>query len=173
MKKSLNQFCILFILLISSFLAEAQKIAQKPKQLWTIEQVKEMAKKYNLQDSITSTKRFFLIYVNKDDIEKYLREESKAIRAKAELYTYLEKTKYVRTFDDDVNLINSLPTVRETIVASRGGEFKHQLYIRDARKFKWRIYRSEKGALSFERADEPISEDELKWGKRLDTLPKK
>jgi hypothetical protein len=172
MKKVFNVLCTCFFLFIFLSLAEAQKVAGKPKQMYTLVEVKEMAKKYNLQDSITSTKRFFLLYFDKNGIEKYLQEESKAIRAKVELLTYLEKTKYVRTFDDDVNLINSLPIIREGIVKSRGGEFQHQLYIRDARKFKWRIYRNEKGALSFERADEPILEHELKWGKRIDNLAK-
>ena len=162
--------CLLSLLSLS--VVQAQKVVEKPKQLWTLSQVKQMAIKYNLQDSITASKRFFLLYFDKNGIEKYLQEESKAIRAKAELLMYLDKTKYVKTFDDDVNLINSLPTIREGIVKSRGGEFQHQLYIRDARKFKWRIYRNEKGALSFERADEPISEYESKWGKRIDTLAK-
>jgi hypothetical protein len=172
MKKTFNILCAFFIALTFPFVSTAQKISEKPKQLWTLEQVKEMAKKYNLQDSITTTKRFFLVYVNKQFIDKYLQDEAKAIRAKAELRIYLEKTKSVRTYEDYTNLVNSLPTIREGIVSMHGGEFKHQIYVRDALKFKWRIYRKDQGALSFERADLPFSEDELSWGVRLDTLAK-
>ena len=172
MKKVLNNFCSCLIFIVVPFFAEAQKISEKPKQLWTLQQVKEMAKKYNLQDSITPSNRFFLIYVDKKSIDTYLKEESEAVKAKVELMTYLDKTKYVRTYEDYVNLVNALPTIREGIVAMHGGEFKHQIYIRDARKYKWRIYRKAQGALSFERADLPVSENELKWGKRIDNLPK-
>jgi hypothetical protein len=172
MKKSFNGFFFCIILTVVPFLTNAQKLPVQRVQLWTVDQVKEMAKKYKLQDSVTASNRFFLVYENKQTIDNYLKEESEAIKAIIDLHKYLSKTKYVKTYEDYVKLVNSFPTIRASVVKAHGGEVKHQKYIAAALKFKWRIYRKEQGALSFERADLPVSEAELTWGKRIDTLVK-
>ena len=169
MGNSIKKHIILLLLAVFPFVGYAQSSA-RPAPKWTIEQVREMAKKYNLQDSISSTNRYFLIYTDKKNIEKYLQEESTAIRETREMKTYLEKTKFVRTFDDDIRLLDAYPSVRAIIVKMRGGEFAHKKYIASAQKYKWRIYRNNQGGLAFERADLPVTESETKFGQRIDNL---
>lgn len=170
MNKSIDSIAILFVFSLLPLSVNSQN-PTRPEPKWTIEQVREMAKKYNLQDSISYTNRYFLIYVDKIKVEKYLQEESTAIRETKEMKEYLEKTKFVRTLDDDIRLLNSYPSVKAAIVKMRGGEAGHRRYVQQARKYQWRIYRNNQGGLAFERADLPITESEKKFGQRIDNLP--
>ena len=173
MKKNIKFYAIfIFLFAFSLVLVSQNTPIKEPKQLWTIEEVKDMAKKYNFQDSISSTKRNFLVYLDKKGIEKHFMDEVKVRQHRNEMKTYLEKTKYVRTFDDDNNLLNSYPTVRAQTVKGRGGEIKHLEYIKAARKYQWRIYRNSIGGLAFYRADQPVMKSESDWGQRIDNLPK-
>lgn len=57
-------FILGFLTLTSK--VQSQNPNEKPLvNLWTIEQVKEMAKKYNLQDSISMTRNNFLLFISK------------------------------------------------------------------------------------------------------------
>ncbi len=164
MKKITNIIIALFLLQLNLLGQNISKAEQK----LTLPMVKKIAQKYGLQDSITRTKRYFLVYLDEKAVEAYLKKENDIIYRRKELLRYLELTKNVRTYEDDINLINAFPTVREKIVKFRGGEENHKKYIEEARKYKWRIYRDEKGVLSFVKADSPISTKELRYGQRQD-----
>ena len=176
MKKANKYFCIIIITLLPIFSysqnSPNQQLPSKLEQLWTINQVKDMSKKYNLQDSVVLKRYSFLLYTSKENMEKYFHREAKAIQLNAEFSAYLSKTKYVRNHDDYEKLLNFFPNVKTDIVKSYGGEQGFNEYVKEARKYKWRIYRNPKGGLGFWRSDTNITQEELKFGKRVDNLPK-
>jgi hypothetical protein len=155
-----------------SVIAKAQNTAVTPKKMWTISEIKEMAKKYNLQDSVVLPRNAFLVYLNRKTLDFYLKRQSAQARENQEWFEYSAKNQYVRTFDEDAKLVELYPTIRASIVKSRGGEKAHQEYIAAARQYQWRIYRNSDGGLAFFRADQPIEEREFQYGKRIDNLQK-
>jgi hypothetical protein len=173
---------IFFILtLIGLFCAPSIGFAQKQnpntssksyKPQWTIEQVKEMARKYGIEDSISPTKRHFLVYFDKSSIEKYLQKESKAVQAKKEYKAYLSATSKVRTFEDDIKLLEQYPSVKADVVKMHGGDIGYKQYVTKSSKYKWRIHRNSQGGLYFERADLPTTNEEKQFGQRIDNLPR-
>lgn len=146
--------------------------SQIPKKLWTLEQIKEIAKKYGMEDYVSSTKNTALFYDNKEDIEKYFQEESITLRANKEFEECAEKTKYVRTYDDYLKLIEKYPTIKAQVEKVHGGKEAFAQYSALAKKEKWRIYRNKIGGLSFQNAALPIEKNELSWGVRVDNLTK-
>jgi uncharacterized membrane protein len=176
--KIMKKLIIYSVVAISIFLntdLNAQNANTKPipsmKQLWTLEQVKAMAKKYNYQDSISEKKNNLLLYMTKEQIEEHLSSEFNIKEYRKEMNTYLANTKNVKNYDDFLKLINSLPRVKKQLVKLEGGEASFEKKINDAKQYKWRIYRNPEGALSFFRADTKIITSELKNGKRIDNLP--
>ena len=146
--------------------------SQVMKKLWTVEQVKSIAKKYGMEDYVSDTKNTALLYDKKEDIEKYFQEESKVKQRIKEFKEYSEKTKYVRTYDDYLKLLEQYPTLKAQLEKSQGGSEEYAKYNAEAKKEKWRIYRNASGGLSFQNAALPIEPQELQWGKRVDNLPK-
>lgn len=170
---SLINLPILFsIVLLFPLSANAQDTLPKLKQLWTLEEVKEMAKKYNLQDSVGPKKNNFLLYTKRRSIEKYFQQVTKDIQMREEFKAYLAKTKNVRTYEEFENLLNSFPNVKAVLVESQGGEDNYKKYMKESRNYTWRIYRNKDGGLAFFRADEAITEGEFQCGQRIDNLPK-
>ncbi|MDZ7876047.1 MAG: hypothetical protein U5L45_00170 [Saprospiraceae bacterium] len=172
MKNSIR-FLTTVLLLVCCFVTNAQnKTAPTAKKLWTIEQVQEMAKKYNLQDSVLLPRKAFLVYLSKKNIDAHLQRMSASVKADKDWSEYFAKTKDVRTFDEDAKLVEVYPAVRAAIVKMRGGEQAHQKYKMSASKYKWRIYRDNNGALAMFRADQPVEAREFQYGVRVDNLQK-
>jgi hypothetical protein len=146
--------------------------SQTPKKLWTLKEVKEIAKKYGMEDYVSETKNTALLYDKKEDIERYFQLESQTLKATKEFKECSEKTMYVRTYDDYLKLIEQYPTVKAQVEKTHGGKESFVKYNELAKKEKWRIYRNASGGLSFQNAALPIEPQELQWGKRVDNLPK-
>jgi hypothetical protein len=138
----------------------------------TVEEAKQMAKKFNLEDSVSFKKNNILLFLPKEKAEKYLLSMSEGIKRNNEFNIFLNKTQYVKSYSDYFKLINSMPNVRKGWVDGFGSEKKYNDYIKETLKNNWRIYRTAKGELKFFRSDTKISQVELNLGKRLDTLPK-
>jgi hypothetical protein len=171
MKNSIRFFATL-IMLAFCLIASAQNATVKAKKLWSLAEVKAMAKKYHLEDSVTLPKNEFLVYLSKKSLDNHFKREAEVAKKNFDWSEYLSKTKYIHTFEEDAKLMESYPAVRKAIVEMRGGEQAHQAYVAAAKKYQWRIYRDNTGGLAFFRADLPVNEREFHYGKRIDTLPK-
>ena len=167
---------MLIFLPILSYSQDSPKQKEpKLKQLWTLSEVKEMAKKYNLQDSISLKKNSLLLYTKRSSIEKHFQQEAKMIQIHNEFRAYLAQTINVRNFEDYEILLDSFPNVKEAIVKSHGGQQAFNKYMQEACIFTWRIYRNKDGGLGFYRADLALDEEETEYAKncqRIDNLPK-
>lgn len=141
--------------------------------VWTLEEVKSMVSKYNLQDSVTATKNNGLMYKKREDIEDWCQHWVKAINESAIRTAFFKNTEKVRTRADFYNLIDSFPSLRQHYVKTHGGEANFQEYKENSMKTEWRIYRNEKGGLSFQPNSYPISKEEECLGQRIDNLPRK
>ena len=75
--------------------------------VWTLEEVKSMVSKYNLQDSVTATKNNGLMYKKREDIEDWCQHWVKAINESAIRTAFFKNTEKVRTRADFYNLIDS------------------------------------------------------------------
>jgi hypothetical protein len=168
MKKLMSILGLLTIVAIN--ILEAQNLSKK---LWTLSQVKEMAKSYNFQGEISETKNNGLLYLTKEQLIEYFNEESKTRKNIAEFEIFIQKTKYVTTVEDYYRLINSIPSVREDFVKKIfKSEQKFISNYEKAMKLKWRIYRNNKGEMSFYEADKPVGSEEHMKGTRQDKLSK-
>ena len=141
--------------------------AMKP--LWSVEQVKEMAKKYNLHDSISATKNNLLLFMTKEQIENYFKDEFKNRHLIKESKEYRSKTKDVRNYKDFLNLLAQYPTMKAKAELSHGGKDGFEKYNRDALNIKWQIYRSNDGGLTFINPASKCATDLSKL-QRLDNL---
>lgn len=143
-----------------------------PPRKWTVAQVKEMAKKYNMQDEVSEKNNVILLSLEKEQVESWLKRQYNVKVQRDKFDAYGKETKTVRTYQDYLNLLEKHPYVRAAIVKNRGGEEVFKKDTKEALKLNWRIYRNANGGLAFERDDRPISSQELSWGQRLDNLPK-
>lgn len=168
MKRSVNILILIFAFVFS---ANSQNMPKDAKKLWTIAEVKVVAKKYNFEDSVTLPRFTVLQYLDKKNMEYYIKINSESAQKNKQWTEYLKKTQFVRTFDDYAKLVESYPLVRQAIVKTRGGEQAHQDYIASAKRYRWRIYRNTDGGIGIYRADSPIGSTELQWGQRIDNLP--
>jgi predicted RND superfamily exporter protein len=143
---------------------------QVSKKLWTVEQVKLIAKKYGMEEHISDKRNTALLYYKKEDIENYFQKQSEVLQRNKEFKEYLEKTKTVRNYDDYLKLVGQYPMLKAQLEKSQGGKIEYEKYNAAAKKEKWRIYRNTAGGLSFKNAALPVEGEELKWGKRVDDL---
>jgi hypothetical protein len=161
---------LLLIIILANRL-DAQELSKK--RIWTLAQVQEMAKPYNMEGEISETKNNALMYFTKEQLIEYFKEESKTRKDIAEFELFVKKTKYVKTVEDYYRLINSIPSVREDFVKKIfKSEAKYVSNYEKAMKLKWRIYRNDKGEMSFYQADTPVTPIEHTKGVRQDKLPK-
>ncbi len=161
--------CIILFFTSLNFINSQNKVSKK---IWTVQQVKEMAKPYNLQDSVSETKNNLLLYMTKSEIVSYFNREVK-YREFYKAYTYYrEKSKSVRTYSDYFNLLDQVPLIKEDVIKSHGGEDNYAKFKQDALKYQWRIYKDTNQDLRFIRADTKVTPNELKIGTRVDNLPK-
>ncbi len=173
MKKIFKLLTVLILFLSINSEVKSQTVKDSVwKAKWTLQEVKHIAEKYNLQDSVTMTRHNILLFLSKDEVEKYLQKMSGFYKKRKEQEIFLERTKYVRSYNDYFKLINSTPSVKKGWVDGFGSETKYNDFVKETLKSNWRIYRAENGQLKFFRADAKITKEELKSGLRIDTLPK-
>ena len=170
MNKNIKIFSISFFVICLTFItAKGQK--RYPEDLWTVEEVKKMAEKYNLQDSVSATKNTMLLTFSKSEIDEYFKEVYKYRAETTEYKKFNEKTKFVRSIDDYYTLVESMRIVKNDVVKSIGGIEKYAMNKKNTKKYTWRIYRNSNGDLRFVRNDTPVNENEKKLGHRIDNLP--
>ncbi len=162
---------ILIFLLISSTSLKSQNQKRYPTDLWTINEVKKMAEKYNLQDSVSATKNTMLLTFSRSEIDEYFKEVYKYRTETTEYKQFNEKTKFVRSINDYYALVESMPIIKNDVVMSMGGIEKYAMNKKNTKKYTWRIYRNANGDLSFVKDNSPIQENEQKLGQRIDILP--
>lgn len=172
MKKIIfTTFCLQFILAVC-FSQNTTKTRHVLTQKWTLEEVKNMVKKYNLQDSVTTTNNNALMFFDKNEIEFWCQNRLTGIRERTIRERYFKDTEKVKSRVDYFKLLDNHPSIKQIIVEGHGGEDGFQKYKARVLKSDWRIYRNEKGELAFRPAKYPISEEEQHLGKRVDTLLK-
>jgi len=134
-------------------------------QRFTLEEVKAIGAQYDLDSLVTMEKNSMLMYFTREELEAYFQKEKENRDANKEYELYFEKTKDVYSFDDYLDLINSLPIMKKRLVERKGGEDGFQKWVEERRKIKWHIYRDEKGVLGWVRAED---DDGSMQGERLD-----
>ena len=170
MKNLVNKTCafIVFALFFGHSLCLAQAQKQRSEQ-----ELEIIANQYGLGDMMPMLKNSNLLYANRADVETYFQRESKIKKRSLEFSSLMTKTQNVKTYKDFFNLLEKLPLVREEFLTShKWTETDYQDYIKSCMKYKWRIYRSTFGGLSFYRADTKLGKEELTQGVRIDNLPK-
>ena len=161
----------MLLLIWVTIVCYSKGICQKP-QL-TVEELTEIAKKYDMQDRVATLKNSQLIYHDKAYAEQYFYNELKATKGKLEFTTFMSKTQNVKTYEHFFKLLDTYPSVKKGFLTSHNwNEVDYQKYIQSCMKYKWRIYRSTFGGLSFYRADTKLRKEELIQGVRIDNLPK-
>ena len=169
MKKISILICIAALIFKCTF-AFSQTI--KRSQLWTIEEVQQIAQTYKFPITISNTQNNLLLYMSKPEIDAYFKRQVKNLEIGKENAVMMQKTELVKNMSDYINLIESLPLVKEQMVKAYGGIEKYNEHVLKSCKYDWRIYRDKKGALYFYRSENEISESELAKGQRIDDLQK-
>lgn len=173
----MKKLILLIVILSITVFLKQYSFCQTPnsgittKPLWDIQDIKSIAKKYDLQDSVSDRYKF-LIYVNKNDIEGYFDDMAKVVKQRKTYNNYYSETSKIRDYKDYILLLEKYPEVKKDIIKSHGSEIQYNRYIKSALKYNWRIYRNQNGGLSFYRADTDIDKSELNRGRRIDNLPK-
>ena len=142
---------------------------------WTMEQVKTIASKYNLQNHplLTEAKNSALLYAEKEEIEVWCQNILKVEKSRAESAEFNKNSQYVRNLEDLFKLIDANTSLREAQISSFGSEAEFNKYRNKLRKYKtWRIYRNVKGGLAIRQGDKPMTKEEGLLGQRIDNLPK-
>ncbi len=122
--KTLYLLLLLFVIQIGNsqnnildVFTKANENYSKNNQLWTDDEVYEMAKEYNIQDSLFSSsgilKNNFSIsrYMPKSDINKYFYD----LRRFYESMNYRSEIQSVSTIDEWLNLLAKYPTVANSL----------------------------------------------------------
>jgi hypothetical protein len=165
----MNKLSQILIPLIVMFFTSLM-YSQNQKKLWTLEQIKEIAKRYGMEEYVSKTRNTALLYEKKEDVEEYFKEESELFKREKIFQAFSERTKYIRTYDDYLNLLKQYPIVEAEVEKTHGGKEAFSKYNEIAKKEKWRIYRNKSGGLAFRNAAFPIEAGELNFGKRVDNL---
>lgn len=139
----------------------------------TMQEVRQIADKYNLQDfEISETKNNLLLFMSKEQINNYFKKVVQYRELVNAYASFKEKNQQVRTYSDYFALLDQIPIVKKDVVYVSGGEEKYAKFQQDVLKSNWRIYRSLNGDLYFFKADTKIVPNETKVGKRIDNLPR-
>ena len=172
---SLGMFILLSVFSIN--LAIGQKSIQINGQTFyqvsTISELKQIGKKYNLEELVSENLNQYLQYETKQDVEKYFKQEYEVRESIKDAHKYLNDTKFVKTPEDWIKLVESMPRVKQTIIESWGGKEKYDSYKQEILFNKQRIYRLPNGSLLFDRYS--IKEDKATLPRdvvRIDNLPK-
>lgn len=143
------------------------------RQITSVAELKIIASHYNLEDIVSETLNTALQYATKEHAERFFKEQFEARETLKETDMYLQKTKYVHTISDRIDLVNSLPMFKKLEIQSFGGEENWRLENEKQLKGSYKIYRSKNGALAILPSKFKFSpEKEKEIGERLDNLPK-
>ena len=174
------KYVISILMLLSAFTinpATGQKSIQINGQTFyqvsTISELKLMGKKYGLEDYVSENNNQHLQYETKQDAENYFKQEYETREAIKETEQYLSKTRYVKTPEDWIKLVESMPKTKKELIQLAGSEEKYEAYKQELLCNEQRIYRMPGGCLIFMRY--AIKEDKSILPKdviRIDNLPK-
>jgi hypothetical protein len=168
--KIILKVSIILLLASFAFIAKGQSSSNK---LQTVEQVKNLAKKYGLQDKLQESEFTFLKNKSENTVNDYLKTRYTFELREEAVKKFRAKTLYVRTMKDYFELIEKDPTIREIEVKIYGGEEAYKNYFHEMIKYQYRIYRDTNGALSFFKKESPFRAQESISGTRIDNLAKK
>ena len=155
---------IIFLLFSSPFIAKGQPNVSK-------EQVRNMAKKYGLQDKLQEKEMALLSNQPEKMVNDYLKKRYDFEVREEIVRKFREKTLYVRSMKDYFELIEQNPTARQIEINIHGGEKSYKEYYKEMIKYQYRIYRYPNGALAFLKKESPKSAEESQFGQRIDNLP--
>ena len=106
-----------------------------------------------------------LLYFSQAELETHFQREQDARNKNKEYKIYFEKTKDVHSFRDYLDLLDSLPALKKSKIAEKGGEEGFQIWIEERQKIQWHIYRDENGVLTWARPEDDRGQV---TGERLD-----
>ena len=162
--KIIVKISIIILLFCSPFIAKGQPNVSK-------EQVRNMAKKYGLQDKLQEKEMALLSNQPEKMVSDYLKKRYDFEVREQIVKKFREKTLYVRSMRDYFELIEKNPTVRQIEINIHGGEKSYKEYFEEMIKYQYRIYRRTNGALAFLKKESPKSAEESQFGQRIDNLP--
>lgn len=140
-------------------------------QRFTYEQVRAIAAEYGVESQVTE-EWTALLYMTPEELRSEFKARREFEDQKREMAIYFQKTADVRTPQDDIDLINSLPVFRKKEVEAQGGEAGFQKWCAELLEVKWHIYRNKDGVLKYVAADiDPDGTDV--FGERIDNKPRK
>ena len=134
-------------------------------QYHTWEEVQDAARQYGLESVILEKNNNGLMYLPDSALHAFLKNEKAAQEGKAEMVLYLDKKKDIHSFDDYLDLLNSLPHLKALKIESKGGEAAFQQWVEERKKINWHIYLNDDGSLAWVR---PEDDHGTRKGKRLD-----
>lgn len=114
----------------------------------TEKQVLEIAENYGLTN-FDLNKNELLLYMTVEEVEKHFKEEAFALKSIDEQKLYYERVKNIKSFDDYLKVIKSLPTVQQLEINSKGGIEKYNQWVSEMKIKKLHIYINEKGVVYF------------------------
>jgi hypothetical protein len=171
---------ILFVTLTWFLTTNLVGQAKLPTQLWTLEELKVIAKPYsNVQDLLYYRKENGnyngLLFRTKDEIITYFERESKVRKRVEESKDFFKNTANIRSVKDYFELLDCHPNVKKNIAASllkNNSSFEE--YKKDLTSITYHIYRANDGSVHFILPEEEKEENrpDLKEKKRIDNLPK-
>jgi hypothetical protein len=127
----------ILIFFISCSVSEKQPLAPVLEQYFTLEQVRTIAAKYDLEDMVDPVKSNGLMYQTPEDLERYFVYH-KEIRDKIrEEQILMEKIREGVSYDEFVALIDQLPALRRSRVRAydrTDNESRYQEEIQEFRK---------------------------------------
>lgn len=146
-------------------------IVQGQENVSKIAYVKNMAKKYGLQDKLQKNEVAFLSNKPEKMVNNYLEQRYAFEQRELTVKKFRAKTLYVRSMKDYFQLIEKDPVIRKIEVNIHGGEKLYLEYYREMVHYQYRIYRNPNGALAFFKTETPKNSEELGFGQRIDNLP--
>lgn len=161
----------LLIVIFFFFSCQNAKEQKDPEPIPThsFAQVKAVAAKYGLPDSISLETHGLLMYFAQEHLDAYFQRERAARELKAETAIFHERTKGVRSFDDYVALINAFPHTQKSFVNAHGGEKGFEAWKAGHKGVRWHVYRNEHGGVMFVSPD--FNKVVQAGYERIDTLP--
>jgi hypothetical protein len=142
-------------------------------KLHTMEEVRQIAKEYNMEDLATEENNGSLMYFTKEQLHAYFAKAKKDRAGNQEFLSYQQRTRYVRSYQDYLNLLDSLPNMKASMIEADGGEEQFRLESAEMLKTQWHIFRSEEdGSLAWIHPTTDPSKISPVNGKRIDNLPK-
>lgn len=142
--------CNLTLLILAVLTASScsEKSEWLPAKQLTMEQVRQIASKYGL-DSLADDHNSLLLYCSPEEVEQFFQNQKTSADRNRDINLYLQGTANVHSFEDDLKLIESLPTMKADWIKNKGGIEKFNQWVEKKRASKWHIYRDKNGGLIY------------------------